>query len=69
MGYNTVEESIGLLKKVNTSGDVQELGNLWFEERPYNVALSRCLSFNNELHLVMGYGDPQHLSAVQFARK
>ena len=61
MGYNTVEESIGLLKKVNTSGEVEELGNLWFEERPYNVALARCLSFNDELHLVMGYGDPQHL--------
>ena len=61
MGYNTVEESIGLLKKVDTAGDVQELGNLWFEERPYNVALARCLSFNDELHLVMGYGDPQHL--------
>ena len=61
MGYNTVEESIGVLKKVDASGEVQDLGTLWFEERPYNVSLARCLSFDNELHIVMGYGDPQHL--------
>ena len=61
MGYNIVEESLGALKKINNSGEVESLGNLWFEERPYNVALARCLSFNDELHLVMGYGDPQQL--------
>ena len=61
MGYNIVEESLGALKKISNSGEVENLGNLWFEERPYNVALARCLSFNNELHLVMGYGDPQQL--------
>ena len=61
MGYNIVEESLGALKKIKGSGEVEGLGNLWFEERPYNVALARCLSFNDELHLVMGYGDPQQL--------
>ena len=57
MGYNVVEESLGALKKISSSGEVEDLGNLWFEERPYNVAVTRCLSFDDELHLIMGYGN------------
>ena len=57
MKYNVIEESLGALKKIDSSGTVESLGNLWFEERPYNVAATRCLSFDGDLHLMMGYGN------------
>ena len=44
MGYNVLPESLGALKKVNASGNVESLGNLWYAERPYNVSLTRPLS-------------------------
>ena len=59
MGYNVLPEALGALKKINSSGDVESLGNLWYAgDRPYNVAGTRALSFDNELHITMGYGDP-----------
>ena len=57
MGYNVLPESLGALKKINSSGDVESLGNLWYDERPYNVAGARALSFDDELHVTMGYGN------------
>ena len=57
MGYNILPESVGALKRINYSGEVEELGNLWYEARPYNVAATRCLSFDGDLHLMMGYGN------------
>lgn len=61
MGYNVIPESLGALKKVNSSGEIEPLGNLWYEERPYNIAVTRCLSFDDELHVVMGYGNLNEL--------
>ena len=59
MGYNVLPEALGALKKINSSGDVESLGNLWYAgDRPYNIALTPALSFNDELHITMGYGDP-----------
>ena len=58
LGYNTLPESIGALKKVNASGEVESLGNLRYDgDRAYNVATTRCLSFDDDLHATMGYGD------------
>ena len=57
MGYNILPESLGALKRINYSDEVEELGNLWYEARPYNVAATRCLSFDGDLHLMMGYGN------------
>ena len=57
MGYNVLPESLGALKKINASGNVESLGNLWYDERPYNVAGARALSFDDELHIMMGYGN------------
>ena len=57
MGYNILPESLGALKKVNASGSVESLGNLWYGERPYNVALTRPLSVGGDLHVTMGYGN------------
>ena len=57
MGYNLVPESLGALKRINANGTVESLGNLYFEERPYNIAATRCLSFDDDLHVVMGYGN------------
>ena len=37
MGYNVIEESLGALKKINSSGEVESLGNVWHTDRPYNV--------------------------------
>ena len=57
MGYNLIPEALGALKKINNSGGVESLGNLWYENRPYNVAATRALSIDNDLHVMMGYGN------------
>ena len=57
MGYNILPESLGALKKINASGSVESLGNLWYADRPYNVALTRPLSVDGDLHVTMGYGN------------
>ena len=61
MGYNVIPEGLGALKKVESDGSVTELGNLWYNERPYNQAATRALSFDDELHLMMGYGNINEL--------
>ena len=57
MGYNVLPESLGALKKINTSGEVEHLGNTWFTDRPYNIAQTRMLSIDDALHLCAGYGN------------
>ena len=57
MGYNLLPENQGQLKRVSSSGAVESLGNLWYTDRPYNVAATRCLSIDGDLHLTMGYGN------------
>ena len=56
-GYNILPEALGALKKIDTNGDIESLGNLWYDERPYNVSGARALSFDDELHVTMGYGN------------
>ena len=57
MGYNLLPENQGQLKRVSSSGAVESLGNLWYTDRPYSVAVTRCLSIDGDLHLTMGYGN------------
>ena len=57
MGYNLVPENQGQLKRISSSGAVERLGNLWYTDRPYNIAATRCLSIGRDLHLTMGYGN------------
>lgn len=57
MGYNLLPENQGQLKRVSSAGVVESLGNLWYTDRPYSVAGTRCLSIGNDLHLTMGYGN------------
>ena len=61
MGYNTVEESLGALKKINNAGEVEHLGNVWHTDRPYNVFPTRMLSIDGDLHLCAGYGNLDEL--------
>ena len=61
MGYNTVEESLGALKKINNAGEVEHLGNVWFTDRPFNIAQTRMLSIDDDLHLCAGYGNLDEL--------
>ena len=61
MGYNVVEESLGALKKINSSGEVESLGNVWHTDRPYNVFPTRMLSISGDLHLCAGYGNLDEL--------
>ena len=61
MGYNIVEESLGALKKINASGEVESLGNVWYTDRPYNVFPTRMLSIEGDLHLCAGYGNLDEL--------
>ena len=57
MGYNILPESPGALKRINTSGEVDHLGNFWYDDRAWNVAATRPLSISNDLHVNMGYGN------------
>ena len=56
-GITSCEESLGALKKINSSGEVEELGNVWHTDRPYNVFPTRMLSIEGDLHLCAGYGN------------
>ena len=57
MKYNIIPDAIGALKKIDNSDNVESLGNLWYTERAYNRSIARALSFDDELHLIMGYGN------------
>ena len=57
MGYNILPESLGPLKRINSSGAVEELGSVWHTDRPYNVFPTRMLSIDGDLHLCAGYGN------------
>ena len=57
MGYNVIEESLGALKKINSTGEVESLGNVWYTDRPYNVFPTRMLSIEGDLHLCAAYGN------------
>ena len=61
MDYNVIPDALGSLKKIKNTDELENLGNLWFEERAYNVAATRCLSFDGDLHLIMGYGNLDEL--------
>lgn len=62
MGYNVLPESIGALKKINADGTVEDLGNLWYEgDYAYNQALTRTLSIDGDLHVMLGYGNTREL--------
>lgn len=56
LGYNVLPESLGALKRIYPNGAVENLGNLWYDERPHNIAATRLLSIGSDLHLMMGYG-------------
>ena len=64
MGYNLIPESQGQLKRVSSNGESESIGNLWFEERPSNVAATRCLSIDGELHVAMAYGNLNEILRV-----
>ena len=57
MDYNVIKESLGALKKINSSGEVESLGNVWHTDRPYNVFPTRMLSIEGDLHLCAAYGN------------
>ena len=61
MDYNVIEEALGALKKINSSGEVESLGNVWYTDRPYNVFPTRMLSIEDALHLCAGYGNLDEL--------
>ncbi len=53
-------EAKGFLKRIHATGEIETLGNVYFDnDRAYGGQLPmRGLSFDNDLHFVMGYGDP-----------
>ena len=57
MGYNVLPESLGALKRINASGEVEHLGNVWHTDRPYNIMQTRMLSIDGDLHLCAAYGN------------
>ena len=61
LGFNVLPESLGALKKINSTGAVEELGNVWFTDRPFNIAQTRMLSIGDDLHITAGYGNGDEL--------
>ena len=61
MFHNVLPESLGALKRINASGEVENLGNAWFTDRPFNVFPTRMLSIDGDLHLSAGYGNLDEL--------
>ena len=57
LGYNILPESLGALKRINASGEVEHLGSVWHTDRPYNVFPTRMLSIDGDLHLCAAYGN------------
>ena len=53
-------EAKGFLKRIHATGEIETFGNVYFDNgRAYRGQLPmRGLSFDNDLHFVMGYGDP-----------
>ena len=53
-------EAKGFLKRIHAIGEIETLGNVYFDNnRAYRGQLPmRGLSFDDDLHFVMGYGDP-----------
>ena len=53
-------EAKGFLKRIHATGEIETLGNVYFDnDRAYGGQLPmRGLSFDSDLHFVMGYGDP-----------
>ena len=53
-------EAKGFLKRIHATGEIETLGNVYFDnDHAYRGQLPmRGLSFDNDLHFVMGYGDP-----------
>ena len=53
-------EAKGFLKRIHATGEIETLGNVYFDnDRAYREHLPmRGLSFDDDLHFVMGYGDP-----------
>ena len=53
-------EAKGFLKRIHATGEIETLGNVYFDnDRAYRGHLPmRSLSFDDDLHFVMGYGDP-----------
>lgn len=47
----------GNLRCIDISGDIQDLGNLYFEGEPYRALGTRCLSLGEELHLTAASGN------------
>ena len=37
MGFNVLPEALGGLRRVHSDGTIEDLGNVWYEERPFNV--------------------------------
>lgn len=57
-GYNSIEEPLGKLKRIETDGTITDLGNVWHDnDRPYNNQMTPLLSVGSDLHLCAGYGD------------
>ena len=57
LGFNVLPESLGQLKRINSSGAVEALGNVWYTDRPFNIFPTRLLSIGDDLHLCAGYGN------------
>ena len=52
---------IGTLKRIRSDGTVETHGNLWWTQQSFNISATRGLSVNGELHMCLGYGNPEDI--------
>ena len=60
-GYNDLSNNKGTLKSITSAHAVDSHGNNYFEDEPFRGTYVRGLSFNDGLHYIFGYGDPQRI--------
>ena len=51
-----LNQDLGKLKRLSSSGEVEDLGNLWYTTFPYRSTNMPMLSIDNELHCIMSFG-------------
>lgn len=52
-----INQDLGKLKRLDSSDEVEDLGNLWYSTLPYKSTNMPMLIIDDELHCIMSFGD------------
>ena len=54
-------EAQGYLQSITPQGEIETIGNLWYEGLPYRSSVTKMLSFNNTLNMMVASDSPDTL--------